>query len=128
LDSICGEEIIPESELVEAETGSCLVSCEVNGALCAGNKTSVTIGETFVAKFMIAINEEDGTIAQMSKTLGVPKAEVVIIALNLLNFTLENRKEGRHLTYTKGEDKTKDILNEATEGTVAFNLKKVNQA
>ena len=81
-----------------------------------------------MARFMMAINEEDDTIAQMSTTLGVPKAEVVIIALNLLNFTLEKRKEGRHLTYAKGEDKTKDILSEATEGTIAFNLSKVNQS
>ena len=71
---------------------------------------------------MMAINEEDQTISTMSKTLGVPKAEVVIIALNLLNYTLEKRKEGQHLSLTKGEDKTKDIITDATEGTVAFSL------
>jgi hypothetical protein len=72
-------------------------------------------------KFMMAINEEDATIDQMGKTLGISKGEVVILSLNLLNYVLEQRKTGQHLTFSK-DDKTKDILNEATAGSVNFRL------
>jgi len=75
-----------------------------------------------MAKFMMAINEEDNTIGTMSKTLDINKSETVVLALNLLNYVLEQRKGGNYLTFAKGEDKTKDILNEATAGSVAFKL------
>lgn len=75
-----------------------------------------------MAKFMMAINEEDGAIGQMSKTLNITKAEVVIMALNLLSYTLEQRRNGLHLTTTKTEDKTKDILTEANAGTINFKI------
>ena len=75
-----------------------------------------------MAKFMMAINEEDGAIGQMAKTLNVGKHEVVIMSLNLLNYVLEQRKGGNHLTIAKGEDKTKDILTEANAGSVNFKM------
>ena len=75
-----------------------------------------------MAKFMMAINEEDGTIGQMAKTLEVDKSSTVVLALNLLNYVLDQRKAGMHLTFAKGEDKTKDILSGACAGNVMFKL------
>jgi hypothetical protein len=75
-------------------------------------------------KFMMAINEEDGTIDQMGKTLSIAKGDTVILALNLLNLILEKRRTGDFLTWTKDKDATKDILNEATAGSVPFRLNK----
>ena len=75
-----------------------------------------------MAKFMMAIDEEDGTIGQMAKTLEIDKSGTVVLALNLLNYVLNQRKSGVHLTFAKGEDKTKDILGEACAGNVAFKL------
>jgi hypothetical protein len=75
-----------------------------------------------MAKFMMAINEEDGAIGQMAKTLNIGKSEVVIMALNLLSYTLEQRRSGNHLTLTKAEDKTKDILVEANAGSINFKM------
>ena len=75
-----------------------------------------------MAKFMMAINEEDGTIGAMATILNVNKSETCVLALNLLSYVLDQRKAGMHLTFTKGEDKTKDILTEACAGNVLFKL------
>lgn len=76
-----------------------------------------------MAKFMMAINEEDNTISNMSKTLTINKSETVVLALNLLNYVLEQRRAGKYLKVIEGaEDKTKTILDEATAGSVAFKL------
>lgn len=74
-----------------------------------------------MARVMMAINEEDNSISQLGKALTLQKAEVVVLALNLLNHVMEKRKEGQHLTFSK-DDKTADILSEATAGNVAFKL------
>lgn len=73
-------------------------------------------------QFMMAVKEEDGTIGEMAKKLGITKAEVAILSLNLLNYVLEQRAVGNHLGFVKNEDKTKDILKEATAGEVNFKL------
>jgi len=70
---------------------------------------------------MMAINQEDGTLEQMSQTLKINKSNTIVLALSLLNYTLEQRKVGQHLTFAK-EGKTKDILNEACAGNLAFKL------
>ena len=75
-----------------------------------------------MSKFMMAINEEDGTIDHMSKSLGITKGESVILALNLLNYVLEQRNIGKHLAFTREADQTVDILHEATAGSVSFRL------
>lgn len=75
-----------------------------------------------MAKFLMSINEEEGTIANMAKSLGIPKGDVVILSLNLLYYVLEQRKQGLHLTVAKGEDKTADILKEAVGDDIKFKL------
>jgi hypothetical protein len=71
---------------------------------------------------MMAINEEDGTIEAMAKILSLNKSETCVLAFNLLCYVLDQRKAGMHLTFAKGEDKTKDILTEACAGNVLFTL------
>ncbi len=74
-----------------------------------------------MAKVLMAINEEDNSISNLAKALTLQKSEVVVLALNLLNYTMDQRKNGMHLTLSK-DGKTADILNEATAGNVAFKL------
>ncbi len=74
-----------------------------------------------MAKVLMAINEEDNSISNLAKALTLQKSEVVVLALNLLNYVMDQRKSGMHLTLSK-DGKTADILNEATAGNVAFKL------
>ena len=57
----------------------------------------------------------------MATALGMKKSEVVILGLNLLNYVIDQRKNGRHLMFGS-DDKTKDILTEATAGNLPFKL------
>jgi hypothetical protein len=75
-----------------------------------------------MAKFLMSINEEEGTIQSMAKALGIGKGEVVILSLNVLYYILEQRKQGLHLTTAKTEDKTADILKEAVGDDIKFKL------
>lgn len=75
-----------------------------------------------MAKLIMAIKEEDNSITNLSKTLGIPKHEVVILGLNLVNHILEQRKNGKHLVFTTTEDKTVNILTEATAGNLKFKI------
>jgi hypothetical protein len=75
-----------------------------------------------VAKFMMSINEEEGTIGQMAKALSITKGEVVILSLNVLYYILEQRKSGNHLIVKPGDDKTADILKEAVGDDIKFKL------
>lgn len=76
-----------------------------------------------MAKVLMAINEEDNSISNLAKALSLQKSEVVVLALNLLNHVMDQRKNGQHLTFSK-DDKTADILSEATAGNIVF---KINQ-
>lgn len=75
-----------------------------------------------MGKFMMSINEEENTIAQMAKSLSINKGEVVILSLNLLYYVLEQRKSNNHLTMATGTDKTADILKEAVGDDIKFKL------
>ncbi len=75
-----------------------------------------------MGKFVMSITEEDQTLSAMAQQLSIKKAEVVQLALNFLHHTLELRQQGIHITTSKEVNKTKDILTEASAGSVAFKL------
>ena len=72
-----------------------------------------------MSKVLFAIRDEDNSMNELAKKTGLQKSEVIILALNLLNYIFEQRKAGKHLIFND-KDKTFDILKEATSGELKF--------
>jgi CO dehydrogenase/acetyl-CoA synthase gamma subunit (corrinoid Fe-S protein) len=75
-----------------------------------------------MGKIIIAITEEDNRITNLASSMGMGKHEVIILGLNLVSHIVDQRKAGKHIVYSTTENKTKEILTEATDGDLPFSI------